>query len=118
MKEDVILFGDFRLSVTERLLEQNGSPVKLNDGALDVLIALVEHAREILDKSEMVDWSYHLLSERKRINAVGTALAAAGGAFARGLEVAEEFSDLHDQLKQAGTALREAERRQLDSQTQ
>jgi C4-dicarboxylate-specific signal transduction histidine kinase len=118
MKEDVILFGDFRLSVTERLLEQNGSPVKLGDGALDVLIALVEHAREILDKGETVDWSYHLLSERKRINAVGTALAAAGGALARGLEVAEEFSDLHDQLKQAGAALREAERRHLDSQMQ
>jgi C4-dicarboxylate-specific signal transduction histidine kinase len=118
MKDDVILFGGFRLSVTERLLEQNGSPVKLSDGAFDVLIALVEHAREILDKSEMVDWSYHLLSERKRINAVGTALAAAGGALARGLEVAEEFSDLHDQLKQAGTALREAERRHLDSQMQ
>ena len=118
MKEDVILFGDFRLSVTERLLEQNGRPVKLDDGALDVLIALVEHAREILDKSETVDWSYHLLSERKRINAVGTALAAAGGALARGLEVAGEFSDLHDQLKQAEGALREAERRHLDSQTQ
>jgi C4-dicarboxylate-specific signal transduction histidine kinase len=118
MKDDVISFGCFRLSVAERLLEENGSPVKLNDRALDILIALVEHAREIVDKRDTLDWSYHLLSERKRINAVGTALAAAGGALARGREVAEEFGDVHNQLEQAGAALREAERRHLDSQMQ
>jgi C4-dicarboxylate-specific signal transduction histidine kinase len=118
MKDNVISFGCFRLFVAERLVEQNGSVVELSDRALDVLIALVEHARGIVDKRDTLDWSYHLLSERKRINAVGTALAAAGGALARGLEVAEELGDLHNQLEQAGTALREAERRHLDSQMQ
>jgi signal transduction histidine kinase/DNA-binding winged helix-turn-helix (wHTH) protein len=54
MENNVVLFGCFRLSVAERLLEQNGSPVKLNDRALDVLIALVEHAGEIMDKKDLI----------------------------------------------------------------
>jgi predicted ATPase/DNA-binding winged helix-turn-helix (wHTH) protein len=54
MKDDVIFFGCFRLSVAERLLEQNGSPVKLSGRALDILVALVEHAGEIVDKRDLI----------------------------------------------------------------
>ena len=54
MKDDVILFGCFRLSVAERLLEQNGSPVKLSGRALDVLILLIERAGEIVDKRDLM----------------------------------------------------------------
>ena len=53
-KKEVILFGCFRLSVTERLLEQSGSPVKLSGRALDILIALVERAGEIVDKRNLM----------------------------------------------------------------
>jgi DNA-binding winged helix-turn-helix (wHTH) protein len=53
-KKDVILFGCFRLSVAERLLEQSGSPVKLSGRALDILIALVERAGEIVDKRDLM----------------------------------------------------------------
>ena len=54
MKDDVIFFGCFRLSVAERLLEQSGSPVKLSGRALDILVALVEHAGEIVDKRDLI----------------------------------------------------------------
>jgi DNA-binding winged helix-turn-helix (wHTH) protein len=54
MKDDVILFGCFRLSVAERLLERNGSPVKLSGRALDVLISLIERAGEIVDKRDLM----------------------------------------------------------------
>jgi DNA-binding winged helix-turn-helix (wHTH) protein len=54
MKKDVILFGCFRLSVAERLLEQSGGPVKLSGRALDILIALIERAGEIVDKRDLM----------------------------------------------------------------
>jgi DNA-binding winged helix-turn-helix (wHTH) protein len=53
-KKDVILFGCFRLSVAERLLEQSGRPVKLSGRALDILIALIERAGEIVDKRDLM----------------------------------------------------------------
>jgi C4-dicarboxylate-specific signal transduction histidine kinase len=245
MKNNVIFVRMFP-SAAKRLLEQSGSAVKLSGRALDILIALVEHAGEIMDERYRLDWSYHRLSERERIvlrrlaifagiftlagarqvaswddvdeneivaavaslvskslvavdgsdttarlrlpdttrayaleklagcgeadqmaqrhavynlrvferanpiatapleegshtaamqlgdirsaseracsergdNAVGAGLAAAGGALARGLQGAEELADLHNQLKQAEAALREAELRYLDAQMQ
>jgi hypothetical protein len=42
ISQDVICFGPFRLSATERLLEKGGYPVQLGSRALDILIALVE----------------------------------------------------------------------------
>ena len=54
MKNDVIFFGCFRLSVAERLLEQDGRPIKLSGRALDVLIALVERAGAIVDKRDLM----------------------------------------------------------------
>ena len=56
MKDDVILFGRFQLSVAKRLLEQSGSgsPVKLSGRALDILIALIERAGEIVDKRDLM----------------------------------------------------------------
>src|ERR1700679_3669983 len=54
MKNDVILFGGFRLSVAERLLDRNGSAVKVSGRALDILIALIERAGEIVDKRDLM----------------------------------------------------------------
>jgi DNA-binding winged helix-turn-helix (wHTH) protein len=54
MKNDVILFGDFRLSVAERLLERGGGAVKVSGRALDILIALIERAGEIVDKRDLM----------------------------------------------------------------
>src|ERR1700738_1540693 len=52
--QDVICFGPFRLSTTERVLEKNGVPVRLGRRALDILIALVERPSEVVSKRELI----------------------------------------------------------------
>ena len=47
-RNSVIAFGPFRLFPAERRLERDGSPVRLGGRALDLLIALVDHAGEIV----------------------------------------------------------------------
>lgn len=54
MRDDVIAFGRFRLSTAERLLQQNGQPIKLSGRAIDILIALVRRAGEIVDKRDLM----------------------------------------------------------------
>jgi C4-dicarboxylate-specific signal transduction histidine kinase len=122
MKDDVILFGCFRLSVDKGVLEQSGSPVELSGRALDALIALIEDVGRVADegdtglgnKSSVLKWAFF---ERGN-SAVGAALAAAGGAIAKGVKVAEELVDLQTKLSQVEAALHEAERRCLDAQMQ
>src|SRR5882762_7003436 len=77
--QDVIWFGPFRLSTTERLLEKDGGPVQLGSRALDILIALVERPAEVVSKKELfarvwpdlvVDESnlrFHILALRKAL---------------------------------------------------
>jgi DNA-binding winged helix-turn-helix (wHTH) protein len=47
------LFSAFRLLPTARLLLKDGSPVHLGDRALDILIALVEHAGQVDSAGEL-----------------------------------------------------------------
>jgi DNA-binding winged helix-turn-helix (wHTH) protein len=47
-------FGPFRLHATERLLEKNGTPLKLGSRALDILITLLEHAPEVVSKRDLI----------------------------------------------------------------
>jgi DNA-binding winged helix-turn-helix (wHTH) protein len=54
MGDDIIAFGSFRLSIAERLLEQNGRSIKLSGRALDILIALVERAGQIVQKRDLM----------------------------------------------------------------
>src|SRR5258706_10494994 len=54
ISQDVIWFGPFRLSTTERLLEKNGGPVQLGSRALDILIALAECPAEVVSKKELI----------------------------------------------------------------
>lgn len=51
---DEITFGQFRLSLAERLLERSGSRIQLTARALDVLIALIERAGEVVSKKELM----------------------------------------------------------------
>src|SRR6266404_2948854 len=51
--QDVICFGPFRLSVTERVLEKGGVRVRLGSRALDILIALVERPADVVTKKEL-----------------------------------------------------------------
>jgi C4-dicarboxylate-specific signal transduction histidine kinase len=122
MKDDVILFGCFRLSVDEGVLEQCGSPVKLSGRALNTLITLIEDLGIIADqkdtqagnKRSALEWAFIERGD----SAVGAALAATGGALAKGVKIAEELVDLQTRLVQVEAALQEAERRCLDAQTQ
>jgi DNA-binding winged helix-turn-helix (wHTH) protein len=54
MKDDVIVFGCFQLSIAERLLKRSGSPVKLSGRAFEILVALIENAGEIVDKKDLM----------------------------------------------------------------
>jgi predicted ATPase/DNA-binding winged helix-turn-helix (wHTH) protein len=54
ISQDVVCFGPFRLSTTERLLEKGGDPVQLGSRALDILIALVERPAEVVSKKELI----------------------------------------------------------------
>jgi len=54
MSSDVIAFGHFRLRAAERLLEKNGVRLKLGSRALDILIALIERAPEVVSKRELL----------------------------------------------------------------
>jgi predicted ATPase/DNA-binding winged helix-turn-helix (wHTH) protein len=50
----IVSFGPFRLSSDERLLEREGKPVKVGGRALDLLIALVERAGEVVGQRELI----------------------------------------------------------------
>jgi signal transduction histidine kinase len=54
MPSGVIAFGHFRLRAAERLLEKDGVRLKLGSRALDILIALVERAPEVVSKRELL----------------------------------------------------------------
>jgi predicted ATPase/DNA-binding winged helix-turn-helix (wHTH) protein len=47
-------FGPFTLSPTERLLKRDGLPVRLGGRALDILIALVESAGQVVSKKDLL----------------------------------------------------------------
>jgi predicted ATPase/DNA-binding winged helix-turn-helix (wHTH) protein len=51
---DVASFGPFRLYMAERLLERAGEPLELGNRALDILIALVERAGEVVTRKELI----------------------------------------------------------------
>jgi predicted ATPase/DNA-binding winged helix-turn-helix (wHTH) protein len=48
LRGKIASFGSFRLHATERLLEKNGTPLKLGGRAFDILITLLEHAPEVV----------------------------------------------------------------------
>src|ERR1700726_3272032 len=53
--QGVIAFGPFRLSVAERLIERAGEPLELGGRAMDILIALVERAGEVVSQRDLID---------------------------------------------------------------
>ena len=50
---EVFLFGPFRLLASERLLLKDGEPIALGSRALDILIALVEQAGEVVSHRDL-----------------------------------------------------------------
>src|SRR5262245_18179275 len=49
-----VLFGPFRLLVRERALFDDDKPVRLGSRAMEVLVALVERAGELVTKRELI----------------------------------------------------------------
>jgi predicted ATPase/DNA-binding winged helix-turn-helix (wHTH) protein len=54
LHRDVVSFGPFRLLVGERLLEREGLPIALGGRAMDILIALIERAGEVVGRRELI----------------------------------------------------------------
>ncbi|KJC38844.1 winged helix-turn-helix domain-containing protein [Bradyrhizobium sp. LTSP857] len=82
-QDSAISFGAFRLFPKSRLLEKDGAPLHLGGRALDILVYLVEHAGEVIDKRELVRrvWAdvnvdegslrFHITSLRKALGDPG-----------------------------------------------
>ena len=54
MRGKIASFGPFRLHATERLLEKNGTALKIGSRALDILITLLEHAPEVVSNRDLI----------------------------------------------------------------
>lgn len=72
-------FGPFRLSPATREIERDGVPIVLGDRALDILIALVEHAGEVVSQRDLSERAWRGLvvspgSLRVQISALRKAL--------------------------------------------
>jgi predicted ATPase/DNA-binding winged helix-turn-helix (wHTH) protein len=52
--QELICFGPFRLSVTARVLERGGVPIRLGSRALDILLALIERPNQVVTKKELI----------------------------------------------------------------
>jgi DNA-binding winged helix-turn-helix (wHTH) protein/Flp pilus assembly protein TadD len=54
-KRRTFLFGRFRLDTGQRILEKDGLLIPIPPKAVDTLIALVEHAGEVVDKTTLLE---------------------------------------------------------------
>jgi predicted ATPase/DNA-binding winged helix-turn-helix (wHTH) protein len=57
-REQVLAFGPFQLLRTQKVLLEDGAPVRLGSRALDLLIALVERAGEVVSKNELISYAW------------------------------------------------------------
>src|ERR1700745_1644664 len=54
MDEEIFAFGSFRLVPAQRLLLDDGKPLRLGSRALDIFITLVEHASETISNEQLI----------------------------------------------------------------
>src|SRR5262249_51480391 len=52
--DETFIFGSFRLVPAQRVLLDDGKPLRLGGRALDILITLVEHAGETISKEQLI----------------------------------------------------------------
>src|SRR6266436_2655730 len=52
--DETFIFGSFRLVPAQRVLLDDGKPLRLGSRALDILITLVEHAGETISKEQLI----------------------------------------------------------------
>ncbi|MEA2727366.1 MAG: hypothetical protein QOF70_1841 [Acetobacteraceae bacterium] len=53
--QGAVAFGPFRLSASERLIERFGEPLELGGRAMDILIALVERAGDVVSQHDLIE---------------------------------------------------------------
>ena len=53
-QSEIVSFGPFRLFPTARAFEKDGVPLALGNRALDILMALVERAGEVVSHRELI----------------------------------------------------------------
>lgn len=58
MREQVLVFGSFQLFRERKLLLEDLRPVRLGSRALDLLVALVERAGEVVGKNELIAYAW------------------------------------------------------------
>jgi DNA-binding winged helix-turn-helix (wHTH) protein/TolB-like protein/Flp pilus assembly protein TadD len=80
----VFVFGSFRLDVSERLLAADGKPVPLTPKVFDLLVLLVQHPGELLEKEFILTtlWPKTFVEEANlsvNISTLRRALESAGG---------------------------------------
>ena len=54
MDDETFVFGSFRLVPAQRMLLDDGKPLRVGSRALDILITLVEHAGEMISKEQLI----------------------------------------------------------------
>ena len=54
MDEESFVFGSFRLIPSQRVLLEDGKPLRLGSRALDILVTLVESAGETIHKDQLI----------------------------------------------------------------
>ena len=79
LRGKIACFGPFRLRATERVLEKDGTPLRIGSRALDILIMLLEHAPDVVSKRDLmrrvwgklvvdeVSLRFHVAALRKRL---------------------------------------------------
>src|SRR6266516_4292576 len=83
--ESVICFDSFRLFTTQRILMEDGKPLRVGGRALDILIALVERQGEVVGKSELMErvWPDTFVEDdnlKVHVSALRRAMGDGGGA--------------------------------------
>jgi len=82
MDSPIFCFGPFRLVARERVLLKDGVPVSLGSRAFDLLLALVEHAGETVDREELFKrvWPHVVVSKvNLRVHIAGLRKVLADG---------------------------------------
>jgi predicted ATPase/DNA-binding winged helix-turn-helix (wHTH) protein len=104
LRGKIASFGPFRVHATERLLEKNGTALKIGSRALDILITLLEHAPEVVSKRDLmrrvwgqlivdeVSLRFHVAALRKRLGDGDSSVSYIANISGRGYCFAEEVT--------------------------
>ena len=79
---EAVSFGPFRLFPDERRLERAGAALRLGSRALDILIVLIQHAGEVVDRRILMSraWRNIVVDESNlRVNIAGLRKALGDG---------------------------------------